>query len=48
MDEHDLAFEVGLAGCYHATHGVGLEDASTPVHQDAIRRVSRKIKQLEP
>jgi hypothetical protein len=22
---NDLAFEVGLAGCYHATHGVGLE-----------------------
>jgi hypothetical protein len=45
---NDLAFEVGLAGCYHATHGVSLEMFPHQLIRIAIRRVSRKIKQLEP
>src|ERR1700693_1676013 len=45
---NDLAFEVGLAGCYHATHGVGLEMFPHQLIRIAIRRVSRKVKQLEP
>jgi hypothetical protein len=44
----DLAFEVGLAGCYHATHGVVLEMFPHQFIRVTIRRVSRKIIQLEP
>jgi hypothetical protein len=35
---NDLAFEVGLAGCYHATHGVGLEMFPHQLIRIAIRR----------